>query len=262
MGIFYNTFKKSALDQIKTSFNFLTSDFHFELIRAEKVENYRADNFLVYRNNQFNIQIEICADENWFHCEIRRIVNGQPANYSDKLNNLSFEDLAILESNHNYDRFDYIVGGSSGLKGVLLNTANLIRRNLPLFTTDKWIDLQIIEDLKVQHITTNFGIIPDKSKPTFFSKIKSCSIKLLGDNGYQLTLDSDEVSPFDRNSMTNKLIFQKENTKIEIAQVDWRDDFFIYQVVKNDTKLFDIDIRHINLEKAAELITNKLKANL
>jgi len=25
--------------------------------------------------------------------------------------------------------------------------------------------------------------------------------------------------------MTDKLVFQKENMKIEIAQVDWRDDF-------------------------------------
>ncbi len=262
MGLLDNILKKTTLDQIKTSFHFLTSDFHFELLRAEKVENYRADNFLVYRNDQSKIQIEICADESWFHCELRRIVNGQPANYSDKLNTASFEDLAILESNHKYDHFAYYTGGSTGLTGVMENTANLLRRNSAFLTTDNWIDVQKIENLKDQEFARQFGKIPDKSKPTFFSKIKSSSIMLLSDNGYQLTLDSDEVSPFDQNSITDKLVFQKENTKIEIAQVDWRDDYFIYKVLKNDTKIFDIDISKIDLDKAVELTTNKLKANL
>ena len=142
------------------------------------------------------------------------------------------------------------------------NTANLLRRNSTFLTTDNWIDVQKIENLKDQEFARQFGKIPDKSKPTFFSKIKSSSIKLLSDNGYQLTLDSDEVSPFGQNSMTDKLVFQKENKKIEIAQVDWRDDYFIYKLVKNDTKIFDVDINKIDLDKAVELMTNKLKANL
>jgi len=262
MGLLDNIFKKTNLDQIKTSFHFLTSDFHFELLQAEKVENYRADNFLVYRNDQSKIQIEICADESWFHCELRRIVNGHPAKYSDKSNNVSFEDLAILESNHKYDHFDYYTGGSTGLTGVLKNTANLLRRNSKFLTADNWIDVQKIETLKDQEFARQFGKIPDKTKPTFFSKIKSSSIKLLNESGYKLTLDSDEVSPFDQNSMTDKLVFQNDNKKIEIAQVDWRDDYFIYKLVKNDTKMFDIDISKIDLDKAVELMTNKLKANL
>jgi len=85
---------------------------------------------------------------------------------------------------------------------------------------------------------------------------------LLSDNGYQLTLDSGEVSPFDQNSMTDKLVFQKKNKKIEIAQVDWRDDYFIYRLVKSDTIIFELDISKIDLDKAVELMTNKLKANL
>ena len=85
---------------------------------------------------------------------------------------------------------------------------------------------------------------------------------MLSDNGYQLILDSDEASPFDQNSMTDKLVFQKENKKIEIAQVDWRDDYFIYKLVNNDTKIFDVDISKIDHDKAVELMTNKLKANL
>lgn len=262
MGLLDNIFKKTALDQIKTSFHFLTSDFQYKLLRAEKVENYRADNFLVYRNDQSKLQIEICADESWFHCEFRRIVNGQPANYSDNLNTLGFEGLAVLESNNKYNHFDYYAGGRTGLTGVLENTVNLLKRNSTFLATDNWIDVEKIENLKDEEFARQFGKVPNKSKPTFFSKIKSSSINLLTKNGYQLTLDSDEVSPFDQNSLTDKLVFQKDNKKIEIAQVDWRDDYFIYKVLINDTKVFNIDISKIDLDKGVELTINKLKVNI
>ncbi|MFA5431578.1 MAG: hypothetical protein WC319_01695 [Candidatus Paceibacterota bacterium] len=262
MGLLNNIIKKTTIEQIKTSFHFLISDFHYKLLRAEKVVNYRADNFLVYRNDQSKLQIEICADESWFHCEFRRIINGQPANYSDNLNTLGFEGLAVLESNNKYNHFDYYAGGSTGLTGVLENTAKLLKRNSTFLATDNWIDVEKIENLKDEEFAKQFGKVPDKSKPTFFSKIKISSINLLTENGYQLALDSDEVSPFDRNSMTDKIVFQKENKKIEIAQVDWRDDYFIYKVVINDTKIFEIDISKIGLDKAVELMTRKLKANL
>ena len=262
MGLLDNIFKKTTLDQIKTSFHFLTSEFHFELLRAEKVEDYRADNFLVYRNDQSKIQIEICADESWFHCELRRIVNGQPAKYSDKLNTVSFEDLAILDSNHKYDHFDYYTGGSTGLTGVLKNTANLLKRNSTYLTTDNWIDVTKIENFKNQEFTKQIGNKHDKSKTTFFSKIKILSMNLFRDNGYEQTFDIDEVSPFEQNSMIDKLVFEKGNIKIEIAQADWRDDYFIYKVFRNSTKVFDVDISKIDLDKAVELTMQKLKENL
>jgi hypothetical protein len=262
MGLPHNIFKKITLVQIKASFHFLISELHFELLMAVKVENYLADNFLVYRNDQSNIQIEICADESWFHCVIRRIVNGQPANYSDKLNNVSFEDLAILESNHKYDHFDYYTIGSNGLTGVLKNTANLLWRNSAYLTTDNWIDVQKIENLKDQEFEREFGKIPDKSKPTFFSEIKNSAIKLLNESGYKLTLDSEEVSPFAQDSRTDKLVFQKGHTIIEINQADWRDSYFIYKLVINDTTIFELDISKIDLYKAVELMIKKLKTNL
>ena len=72
---------------------------------------------------------------------------------------------------------------------------------------------------------------------------------MLTDNGYQITLDSDEVSPLDQNSMTDRLVFQKDNKEIKIAQVDWIADYFVYIVLKNGTKVFDIDISKIDLTK-------------
>lgn len=262
MGLPDDILKKTTLEQIKTSFHFLTNDFHFELIRAEKVANYRADNFLVYRNDQSRIQIEICADENWFHCQIRRIINGQPANYSDKLNTVSFEDLAVLESNNNYDHFAYFAGGNTRLTGVLENTANLLRRNSTLLVTNNWIDVQKIKNLKDLEFARKFGKIPDRSKPTYFGKLKSSSIKLLTDNDYKLTMNSDEHSPFDPISMTDKLVFQKDNNRLELAQFDLLDQYFIYQVFKNNKIVFKINISKVDLDEAVDLTTNKLKEYL
>lgn len=262
MGLFDKIFKVTTLNQIKEAFDFLVTDFSFELINVETHKGFKADNFLIYQNENSKIQVEICADESWFHCELRRIINGEPAKYSDKNNCIGFEDLAILESNHKYDHFDYYAGGSIGLRGVLENTSKLFKRNSRFFTTDNWIDTKKIENLKDQEFTKQFGKSPDKFQPTYFDKLRSIATKLFLDNGFSLTLDSEELSPFDWNSMTKKLVFQNDKTKMQISQVDWRDDYFIYQIIKDNTKLFDIDTSKIQLDKAVELTISKLKTCL
>ncbi len=84
----------------------------------------------------------------WFHCEIRRLINGLPARYSDKENCIGFEGLAILESNNKYEHFDYYIGGSTGLRSVLTNASKLFKRHKTFLTTDNWIDVKKIEQLK------------------------------------------------------------------------------------------------------------------
>jgi hypothetical protein len=262
MGLFDKIFKVTTLDQIKNAFDFLITDFSFELQNVESHKGLKADNFLIYRNENSKLQVEICADESWFHCELRRIVNGQPTKYSDKKNCIGFEDLAILESNHKYDHFDYYAGGSNGLKGVLENTSKLFKRNSHFFTTANWIDIQKIETLKDQEFTKQFGKIPDKSTPTYFDKLRDIATKLFLDNGFSLTLDSEELSPFENNSMTNKLIFKKDEKVVEVSQVDWRDDYFMYQIINDNTKIFNVDTSKIELDRAVELTINKLKTCL
>jgi hypothetical protein len=102
MSLLDKIFKTNTLNKIKNAFSFLVKDFGFKLLKAEKADTYRADYFLVYRNDSSGIQIEICADESWFHCEIRRLINGNPADYKDTTNCISFEDLAIWESENNF----------------------------------------------------------------------------------------------------------------------------------------------------------------
>ena len=262
MKLFDQIFKTTTLDKIRKGFDFLVTDFGFKLLTAKQVDNLRADYFLLYRNESSGIQIEICADESWFHCEIRRLINGSPADYNDKANCLTFEELAIWESENNYDHFHYYAGGQNGLDGVIENTAKLFKRNQRLLTTNIWLDTNKIQNLKDKDFEKKFGKLPDKNKPTFFGNFKNELNKLLADIGYTVHLDSDKVSPFDQNSVTDKLILEKEKSKIEISQKDWRDDYFIYEVFKNDKKVFEIDISKMDIDRAVELTINKVKANV
>jgi hypothetical protein len=262
MKLFDQIFKTTTLDKIKKGFDFLINDFGFKLQTAKQVDNFRADYFLIYRNDNSEKQIEICADESWFHSEIRRLINGNPTNYSDTENCISFEDLAIWESENNYDHFDYYAGGQNGLEGVIDNTTKLFKRNQKLLTTNTWIDTNKIQELKDKEFEKKFGNLPDRNKPTFFGNLKRELRELLVDKDFQFILDSDKLSPFDQNSMTDKLILETNNSKVEISQKDWRDDYFIYEVYKNDNKVFEIDISKMDIDRAVELTINKVKANV
>lgn len=129
-------------DFIIRTFGFLTKNYGFKIIKTEKNNIYKGDYLVIYRNDNSELQIEICADNSFFHCEIRRLLNGEPAKYSDKENCIGFESLAIIESNNNYDSSAYWANGSLGLKGVLKNTAYLFRRHKTFFTTNSWIDVK------------------------------------------------------------------------------------------------------------------------
>src|SRR5688572_967790 len=115
MGLFDFLKEKTPLDDITETFRFLTTEYNFQLVKTETTENFKAKYFAVYRNDNSKLQLEICGDTTWFHCEIRRLINGQPAHYSDSDNCIGFEALAVLESNNNYEHFDYYAGGKTGL---------------------------------------------------------------------------------------------------------------------------------------------------
>ncbi len=254
--------EKTPLDNIKTTFRFLTEEYNFQLIKTETTENFKAKYFAVYRNDNSKLQLEICADETWFHCVIRRLINGQPAKYSDSDNCIGFESLAILESNNTYEHLDYYVGGRTGLEGILENTAKLFKRHQSFFTTDNWVDVKKIEQLKDNDFEKKFGKRPDHNIPTFFGELKKQATKLLTDNGYKLLVDSDELSPFDSSSMVNYLTFQKGITTIKIAQLDWRDGYFVYYINIDNKKIFEIDIRNQDIKKAVDRVVEELTKHL
>ena len=262
MGLL-NIFKnKTSLDDIKKAFHFLTADYGYHLIKTEIRTDFIAINFLVYRNDTSKLQLEVCGDTTWFHCEIRRLINGQPAKYSDRENCIGFEALAVLESNNNYEHFDYYAGGSTGLHGILTNTASLFKLHKEFLTTHNWIDVKKIERLKDDDFEKSFGKRPDQNMPTFFGELKKQVTVLIRANGYKLLVDSDELSPFDKSGTVSYLTFQKGDKVIKITQADWRDDYFIYNIEVNGNKVFDIDIRNQDTYNAVNRILIKLKQQL
>lgn len=262
MGLLDIFKEKTPLDEIKNNFQFLTSDYGFQLVKTESRKDFKAQHFLVYRNDNSKLQLEICGDTSWFHCEIRRLINGQPAKYSDKDNCIGFESLAILESNNNYEHFDYYAGGSTGLEGVLTNTANLFKRHKAFLTTDNWVDVKRIDQLRDDEFQKQFGSRPGRSRHTFFGELKKQATIILLKNGYKLLVDSEELSPFDSSGMVDYLTFEKGNKQIKITQVDWRDHYFLYRIEVNEKKVFEIDITNQDINKTVDKTIGKLKQQL
>jgi len=248
-----NIFKQNTpRDEILKAFRFLISDYGFDLIDTEPNPNFRAAHFFVYRNNSSKLQLEICGDRGWFHSIIRKFINDQPANYNDKNHCIDFEVLAIFESNGNYNHLDYFVGGQQGLIGVLKNTARLFNRHKKFFTTDCWLDVKKIRQLEDNDFEQRFGARPDRDKPTFFGELKNKAINFFVENGYSIEIDSDDLPPFDSRATVKQFQFQKNNRNIRIKQSDWRDNYSICHVEVDGQKIFEIDIRDLDLGKAVD----------
>lgn len=167
--------------------------------------------------------------------------------------------MAKLESNNNYDHFDYVVTGK-GLEVILENTTKLLKRHQDILTTGKWIDTKRIEQLEDEEFQAKFGFKPsdNKNKPIFFGLVKSHALKLLK-NGYQLTLDSSELPPFNRDSTTNKVILENGKVTLKISQRGWRDDYSNYYLEINGQKMFEIDLNNYSdIETAAQIFNNKV----
>ncbi len=262
MGLLDIFISKSPLDEIINSFRFLTTEYGFQLIKTEQRTDFKALNFMVYRNDTSKLQLEISGDTTWFHCEIRRLVNGTPANYSDSENSIGFESLAVLESDNKYEHLDYFAGGSGGLTCVLRNTVSLFKRHKKIFTTDSCLDVKRVQQLRDDDFEQKFGSRPDLDRLTYFSALKGRANQLLLNHGYRLLVDSDELSPFDSSGMVDYLTFQNGDRQIKIKQADWRDDYFIYKIEVNGNTIFEIDLRNDDTTKAVDRTIEILKQQL
>ena len=109
---------------VSQSLQFLVDEFGYTYSTSQLKDLH----LLLYKNENAAKQLEVAYSESYFHCEIRRLIDGKPAKYSDNLNSISHEDLAIFESDNKHDHFDYFAGGSLGLKGVVKNVVALFKR--------------------------------------------------------------------------------------------------------------------------------------
>lgn len=239
---------------VKQSFQFLVDEFGYTYSASQLKDLH----ILFYRNDSATKQLEIAYSDEYFHCEIRRLIDGKPANYSDTNNSISHDDLAILDSENKHNHFDYYAGGSTGLNGVVKNFAQLLKRNKDVFTTDKWFDTAHLLQLKDNDFYQKYGSYPKRDVKSFFDLLREEAITILKKKGYAIIKDSKEGAPYDPENRLQHIVFFRLYNKILISQLDWRDDYNTYYISRNNKKVLEVNVSSTGTEEALKLMTKKL----
>jgi len=248
MKLFKN---KTELNALRKDFNFLENEFDYKIEKEERQDYYKGKNLIIYRNDNANKQIEICAGNSFFHCIIRKIKNGELIEYCERHENIGFEDLAIID-NPKYDHFDFYAGGKTGVLGVTQNTIGLFKRQKEFLITPEWIDLVKVEKFKDEQFKSSFGIDRLKHKTSLKKEIKQMIYK--EHEKFELIFDNSNFPFYHDNSTLEKLIYRFDNNHISIRQVDWRDFPRIFRVIINDNLILEIDTSNVEKEIALEKI--------
>jgi hypothetical protein len=244
--------KKTELDILRKEFSFLENDYGYNLTSEETQNYYKGNNLLIYRKDSAQKQIEICGGSSFFHCIIRRISQQELSPYNNRVDNVGFEDLAIID-NPKYDHFDFYAGGSIGVNGVSKNTVSLFKRQKGFLLSKEWIDVSEVESLKNGELKSRFKPVV-KNKPEFFiEKVKVMIDEEFKD--FKLTFYNETLPFYHYDSTLEKLVYTRNGQTISIEQYDWRDYREIYSVFLNEKKIKEIDIsRFKNQNDAIEEI--------
>lgn len=232
---------------------FLRTDLGYTLIHSEVNAEYSGANLLVYRSEKASKQLEISADDGYFHCEIRRIIEGRVAAYENRTNCIGFESLAVLESNGNYEHMDYFAGGSKGMNGVLKTTAALFRRHAAWLAGDAWIDVERLRTLRTYLVDDG---------PTVFDQLVSAVKHALDPMGCTITWHNTLLPSYHKDRNPDRVILEAADHQVEIKQNDWRDDHMRYTVRVDGTAVHGIDYTDglPHNERAQRAIAAVLKA--
>jgi hypothetical protein len=234
------------LQKIRTSFAFLVTDFSLSVVAQEQ----NSTQSVVTYKNQF-VQVECAASEGYFHAVIRRIIEDKPARYNDTDNSVGFESLAILESDGNYNHFDYFAGGETGLDGVMGNAAALFRRNAAVFVSPCWLDTARLRELEDDEFKKKFGSVPDRTQRSFIEIFDSIAVDWLRSLGMKSQTVSSHLAPYDPASLTAHIIYGNGRDTLEISQLDWRDDYTVYYADFNGKRLASVDTSSFPSNEAA-----------
>lgn len=235
----FNLFKKKTeLDILRKAFSFLESDFGYYLLKQETKEFYTGKNLIVYRNDLAQKQIEICGKKDFYRCIIRKIENQQLSPYSNGINNIGIEDLAMID-NPKYDNSDYRSYGEKSLIKAVNKTSELLRKQKEFLKTEKWVDIEKIDLLKNGILSHRFRPVKN-NKPTFFiSKVNKVVKSEFP--GFELIFNNQDHPSYHKEYLLEKLVYQLKGKTITIKQKDWRDYREIYSFFVDDTEVAEID---------------------
>lgn len=244
--------KKTELDILRKKFKFLESDFGYDLLKQETKDFYRGKNLIIYRSDPARKQIEICGNNDFFRCIIRKIENQQLTPYSNGINNIGIEDLAMVD-NPGYDSSDYHSYGEKSLIKAANRTSQLFKRQNEFLKTEKWIDIEKVESLKNGKLSHRFRPVKNNKPDFFISKVNKVVKSEFPE--FELIFSNEHQPSYHKESLLEKLIYQLESKTITIKQKDWRDYREIYSVFMDDTIVDEIDTsRFENQDDAIEEI--------
>ncbi len=264
----FDFFRKKSIEEIVLeSFYFLIVDFGYTLIDIQQLDTnkYFAKHFYVYRNEEGGKQIEICFSESRFHCIFRRLINGQVLKFSDKENNIPFYDVAILESkNVNVQYDDGYMYRYPEWKKTSQFLVNLIKRHHQFFTTDQWIDTELLKSIKRDDLIKTYGpIYTDwENRPSLFLQMQLPIWQYLKELGFEIIKDSRENSPFEIGK-DEEMIFGKGNITVSFTEAgDRREGFFFRLSFNNQCILFIDYFKFPNMNSIIHLIKESLKNHI
>lgn len=254
---------QSTLDKIRSEFSFLVSDLGFSCVSEEKRQDHRGQAVITYKNQY--VQIECAGSQNFFHAEIRKLINGEPSEYNDRGNAIGMEDLAKLESDYSYDHMQYFAGGKTGFDGVTKNVAALFRRNAKYLTTSDWIDIKKLNDLEDSHFLRTFGRIPNREAKSPVDDFEEAAREILSLHGFRKTRDSRNMAPYDSSSVTLHGVWSNAQGSLKLTQADWRDDYTHWILSYNGKVLGDTDFaktrNHVEAINSLVAALDKVKSN-
>jgi hypothetical protein len=264
----FDLFRKKSIEEIVLeSFYFLIVDFGYSLIDIQQLDTnkYFAKHFYVYRNEAAGKQIEICFSETRFHCVFRRLIKGQIIKFSDKENNIPFYDLAILESrNVNVQYDDGYVYRYPEWKKTSQYLVNLIKRHHQFFTTDQWIDTELLKSIKRDDDIKKYGPIDKdlENKPSLFLQLQQPIWQYLKELGFEIIKDGRENSPFEIGRY-EEMIFGKGNNTVSLFRDgDFRDGIFLNLSYNNQCILYIDYCKFPDMDGIIQLIRNSLKKEM
>lgn len=255
---------KSLID-IKQHFDFLVSEFNYELTKISSPFIYsdgsKSDRHVcIFINDMNKLQLEIIGGNQWFHCHLRKYTYGSPSPYNDNKNSFGFQTFAKIEKT--YDHKDYVVL-HVGWEKVLQNTVDLIRRHKSFFSSEQEDEIDLFDQVKYYAKQNNFefnDLWEEIGNPFFLNLIDQIS-PILNSNGYHLLRQSSTLAPYDETGLVDFVEYQNNKTLIRIAQSDWRDAPYIYCLIKNNKLIFELDLRkEPNQNLGIQQLKNQLRS--
>ena len=192
-----------TVDLVKKYFNFLVTECAYNISEELQI----GDKFLVYNNYvirysnvQKCIEIAIDVDNERFTVIVRKLTNGRPNSYKDKVNNVLATDLLFLSDDYEdyYTQINNYSHNYVERDKVIENYSRLLIKFRDELCSENWFDVDKIKrhyiDFYKRKQNVDLSSIYE-NKETLFGIIKR-KVNFLLEQEYQLKQDAEELPTY------------------------------------------------------------------